>query len=549
MGQSDSPEMMRRAAWTDRPGEPANANANAAGSAGTPRREAGGLSAPGINRRARPRVALIHYWLVGMRGGEKVLEALCRMFPEAEIFTHVYAPEKVSPLIRSHKVHTTSIARLPLATRLYTKYVSQMPRALEELDLSGFDLVISSESGPAKGVIPQPEALHLCYVHSPMRYIWDHYGIYRRNADPITRRMMAPLTSQLRLADVVSAARVDGFAANSRFVQQRVMKYWRRPSRVIHPPVDVARFHPAPDTEVGSFYLYAGELTAYKRPDLAIEAFNRLGLPLVVIGGPSRAEHALARKAGPNIRFLGRVSDDKLRRYFAACRALVFPGEEDFGILPVEVMAAGRPVIAYGKGGVLDSVIEGETGLFFDEQSAEALVEAVEAFEAHHLHALDNRRIIAHAQRFDEAHFRAGMAGFLADHGMAVDLPEARIGARPDARTATATAAGSRPVTGNVTGQITGQITGQATVPGTLPGTEQDTGLGTRPGGRTAGATDGRTGGTTDGREGAPDSPGHSGRGGSDTGGQGGGHGDSHDGRRDSGPTITRGPAPLRHTG
>ncbi|OWU72326.1 glycosyl transferase [Marinibacterium profundimaris] len=374
-------------------------------------------------RGSKPRVALIHYWLVGMRGGEKVLEQLCHMFPDADIFTHVYEPSKVSDVIRRHKVTETSIARLPFARKYYTRYVSRMPRALEELDLSGYDLVISSESGPAKGVIPQPEALHLCYVHSPMRYIWDHYGIYRRNADPITRRMMAPLTAQLRMADVTSAARVDGFAANSRFVQQRVMKYWRRPSRVIHPPVDVARFRPAPDTEVGSFYLYAGELTAYKRPDLAIAAFNRLGLPLVVIGGPSKAEKALAKKANSNIRFLGRVSDEKLRKYFAACRALVFPGEEDFGILPVEVMASGRPVIAYGKGGALDYVVDGVTGTFFRDQSVDALVEAVDQFETERMYRLDSQRIVSHAQNFDAAQFRAGMADFLADHGMPVAAP------------------------------------------------------------------------------------------------------------------------------
>ncbi|MEM8728775.1 MAG: glycosyltransferase [Pseudomonadota bacterium] len=409
MGKSDSPERMRLSAWPDQI-------------------ETRGLStvqpmAPAIRRGAAPRVALIHYWLVGMRGGEKVLEALCRMFPDADIFTHVYAPDKVSPLIRRHKVCTTSISKLPLATRFYTKYVSQMPRALEELDLSGYDLVISSESGPAKGVIPQPEALHLCYVHSPMRYIWDHYGIYRRNADPITRRMMGRLTSQLRQADVISAARVDGFAANSRFVQQRVTKYWRRKSRVIHPPVDVDRFRPAPDTEVGSFYLYAGELTAYKRPELAIEAFTQMGLPLVVIGGPSKAERALARKAGTNIRFLGRVPDEKLRKYFAACRALIFPGEEDFGILPVEVMAAGRPVIAYGKGGALDSVIDGVTGTFFDTQSVQALVDTVTRFEADRMYNMDSDRIVTHAQRFSEPHFRDGMIDLLADHGMPVMTP------------------------------------------------------------------------------------------------------------------------------
>lgn len=409
MGKTDSPERMRIASRFG--------NAEALTIASPP------APTPWINRGAPPRVALIHYWLVGMRGGEKVLESLCHMFPQADIFTHVYAPEKVSDVIRRHKVITTSIARLPMATKLYTKYVSMMPRALEELDLSGYDLVISSESGPAKGVIPQPEALHLCYVHSPMRYIWDHYSIYRRNTDPITRRMMAPLTSNLRTADVTSAARVDGFAANSRFVQQRVMKYWRRHSRIIHPPVDVARFRPAANTEVGSFYLYAGELTSYKRPDLAIDAFNRLGLPLVVIGGPDKCEKALAKKANPNIRFLGRVSDEKLRRYFAACRALIFPGEEDFGIVPVEVMAAGRPVIAYGKGGALDSVVDGVTGTFFREQTVDSLVESVQRFEAEGMHKLDSTRIMAHAQGFDEANFRDGMIDFLADYGMPVLAP------------------------------------------------------------------------------------------------------------------------------
>ncbi len=378
----------------------------------------GGLSRPNLSRGTPMKVALIHYWLVGMRGGEKVLESLCRMFPQADIFTHVYDPDRVSPLIRRHKVTTTSIARLPMANKMYTKYVSKMPRALEELDLSGYDLVISSESGPAKGVIVPPEAKHLCYVHSPMRYIWDHYGVYRANTDPVTRHMMSKLTSDLRTWDVVSAARVDDFAANSRFVQNRIEKYWRRPSRVIHPPVDVAGFAPTPNTELGSFYLYAGELNAYKRADLAVEAFTKLGLPLVVIGGPDKAARELAQNAGTNVRFLGRVSDEKLRRYFAACRALIFPGEEDFGILPVEVMAAGRPVIAYGKGGVLDTVIDGETGLYFEEQTLDSLMTAVRTFEDERRYEVDASKLIAHAQRFDEDNFRSGMTGLLASHGI-----------------------------------------------------------------------------------------------------------------------------------
>ena len=384
---------------------------NAAFKLGTPLK-------PSVAKAAPLKVAFVHYWLVGMRGGEKVLEALCRMFPQADIFTHVYDPRKISPLIRGHKVTTSSIAKLPMATKMYTKYVSKMPRALEELDLTGYDLVISSESGPAKGVITPPEALHLSYVHSPMRYIWDHYGIYRSNADPVTRHMMSKLSSDLRTWDVVSAARVDGFAANSRFVQNRIEKYWRRESCVIHPPVDVAGFSPDPNTELGSFYLYAGELTSYKRPDLAVEAFTELGLPLVVIGGPDKAAAELAKTAGRNVRFLGRVSDEKLKRYFAACRALIFPGEEDFGILPVEVMAAGRPVIAYGKGGALDTVVDGETGSFFESQTVASLVTAVETFEREKRYEVDTAKLISHAQRFDEETFRAGMIEMLAAYGI-----------------------------------------------------------------------------------------------------------------------------------
>lgn len=368
--------------------------------------------------RSGPRVALVHYWLVGMRGGEKVLEALCRMFPDADIFTHVYVPQMVSPVIRRHRVFTTSVARLPFAPRLYRSYLSRMPRALEELDLSGYDLVISSEAGPAKGVIPAPDALHLCYTHSPMRYLWDQYHVYRKGAGFLTRQLMPRLAADLRTWDAVSAARVDDFAANSTHVARRIEKYWRRDSRVVHPPVAVQDFAPVPPAERGGFYLWAGELAPYKRADLAVEAFTRMGKPLIVIGGPDRAERRLAAAAGPGVRFLGRVPFDKLRRYLACCRALIFPGEEDFGIVPVEAMAAGRPVIAYGRGGVRDTVIDGCTGLLFHEQSVEGLIDAVERFEASGLEQADPALMVRHARRFDEATFRAGIEALLTRNGM-----------------------------------------------------------------------------------------------------------------------------------
>lgn len=357
------------------------------------------------------RVAIIHYWLVGMRGGEKVLESLLRMFPGADIYTHVYRPEKVSPLIRRHRVFTTSVARLPFASRAYQKYLTFMPRALEEIDLSGYDLVISSEAGPAKGVIAPPDAPHLCYCHSPMRYLWDQYHVYRNGAGLLTRTLMPHLAHGLRSWDVTSAQRVDSIVANSTHVAARIRKYWRREARVVHPPV-----------AVGDFYLWAGELAPYKRPDIAIEAFRRLNRKLVVIGGPDKTVRKLAQGASETVTFLGQVPFDVLKAHLASCRALIFPGEEDFGIVPVEAMASGRPVIALGRGGALDTVVDRETGLLFRDQSVDGLVEAVLKFEAEGLNRLDPSRLVAHARRFDERAFRSGLSRSLSELGVPLDL-------------------------------------------------------------------------------------------------------------------------------
>ncbi|MDP1616624.1 glycosyltransferase [Phenylobacterium sp.] len=356
------------------------------------------------------RVALIHYWLVGMRGGEKVLEALCRIFPDADIYTHVYDPDAVSPTIARHRIKTTFISRLPMARRLYQSYLPLMPQALEELDLTNYDLVISSESGPAKGVIPAPSAVHISYCHSPMRYLWDQYHLYKQQAGPLARLAMPLLSHRLRMWDVTSAARVDSFVANSTHVANRIQKYWRRDATVVHPPVAVDDFEVAPRDEVGDYYLWLGELAPYKRPDLAIAAFTRLGLPLVVIGGPQAEASSLARDAGPTIRFLGKASFETVRHHLARCRALVFPGEEDFGLVPVEAMASGRPVVALGKGGALDTVIDGQTGVLFNEQSVEGLVSALQAFEAQTLYDVSPDALVAHARQFDENHFRDGFA-------------------------------------------------------------------------------------------------------------------------------------------
>lgn len=363
--------------------------------------------------RDAPRVALIHYWLVGMRGGEKVLEALCRMFPDADIYTHVHDPAAISDTINAHRVIQTRVGRLPFARRMYQSYLPFMPRALEELDLTGYDLVISSESGPAKGVIAPPDAFHLCYCHSPMRYLWDQYHVYMRGAGRAQRLVLPHVAHRLRGWDVTSAARVDSFAANSTHVAARIAKYWRREAQVVAPPVAVGDFAPVAADELGDFYLWAGELAPYKRPDLVVDAFNRLGLPLVMIGGPEKTASKLAAQAKDNVTVLGRRPFRDLQHHLARCRALVFPGEEDFGIVPVEAMASGRPVIAYDRGGIRDTVVDGETGLLFRDQSVEAIVAAVERFERDRLWDIDPARLVRHAAGFSEDAFRAGITAML----------------------------------------------------------------------------------------------------------------------------------------
>lgn len=347
------------------------------------------------------RVAIVHYWLLRMRGGEKVVEALCELYPEADLFTHVYDERGVSETIRRHRVRTTFIGRLPWARRWYQRYLPLMPTALEALDLTAYDLVISSEAGPAKGVITRPDALHVCYVHSPMRYLWDQYHAYRAGAGAVVRTLMPWVFTGLRQWDVTSAARVDHFIANSSAVAQRISKFWRRQAEVLNPPVDVARFRPR--QEPGEFYLHVGELVPYKRVDLAIAACRKLNRKLVVIGdGPERAR--LERLAdGADVVFLGKASDSEVADAMARCRAFLFPAEEDFGIVAVEAMAAGRPVIGFGRGGSIDSVIDGETGLFIQEQTAEALAAAITRCETMRF---DPDRCAAHAETFSRARFK-----------------------------------------------------------------------------------------------------------------------------------------------
>lgn len=327
---------------------------------------------------SQPRVAIVHYWLVSMRGGERVIERLLDLFPQADIFTNVYDPSAVSEKIRSRKVTTSFIDRLPGSRKLYQYYLPLMPMALEQMDLRGYDLVISSESGPAKGVITDPGSTHACYCHSPMRYLWDHYHHYRAEANPLARMAMPIMYNRLRAWDVSSSARVDRIAANSHFIQSRIRKFWRREAEVIHPPVETDLFSKSDD--ISDAYLWVGQMVPYKRPELAVDAFNALGLPLTMVGSGSMLKSLRAR-AKSNIRFVERMNFDELRRAYATAKALVFTAEEDFGIVPVEAMASGRPVLAFGRGGALDSVKEGVSGLFFPRQDVEAVIDGVGRME------------------------------------------------------------------------------------------------------------------------------------------------------------------------
>lgn len=355
------------------------------------------------------RVAIVHYWLVGMRGGEKVVEVLCDLYPDADIFTLVCDPSTISEKLKRHRITTSFLQKIG-GVKLYQKMLPLMPHALESFDLTGYDLIISSEAGPAKGIIPGPDAMHICYCHSPMRYIWDLYPQYRAAAGAVTRLLMSLTAPSLRQWDVSTSHRVDHFIANSTYVAQRIERYYRRTAHVIHPPVNLARFaHEAP-ADVGDFYLCAGQITPYKRIEIAVEACTRLGRRLVVLG--AGATPALRRLAGSTVEFLGSVDDATMNRHFATCKALLFPGVEDFGIVPLEVMASGRPVVAFARGGALETVVEGKTGLFFHEQTTEAVIDAIERFETIEatFSAADLR---AHARSFDTTVCRERLAGFI----------------------------------------------------------------------------------------------------------------------------------------
>ncbi len=348
------------------------------------------------------RVAVIHDWLNGMRGGEKVLEALLDLYPSATVYTLFHERGKVSPLIESHPIVTSWLDRLPAIYRYYRNLLPLFPSAVESWDLRGFDLVISSSHAAAKGVRPSG-ALHVCYCHTPMRYIWDAEDDY--TLSPWHHAGLGLVRGRLQRWDCEAAGRVDQFIANSRFVRERIRKYYGRDAEVIYPPIDTHFFTPSSSLERDDFFLAVGALVAYKRIDLVVQAFNTLNRRLIIAGaGPELKK--LRGMAKSNIDFIGWVSDEKLRRLYQTAKGLVFPAREDFGMVAVEAQACGCPVIAFSAGGSLETVEDGLNGILFAEQSADDLVRAIRRFE---MMSWPEGRIRHQVEMFSREAFKTGI--------------------------------------------------------------------------------------------------------------------------------------------
>ena len=364
------------------------------------------------------KIAIVHDFLMQMGGAEKVVDVLHDMFPQAPIFTSAYDADAMPAYYRTWVIRTSFLQRLWMKKRTHRLALLLYPLAFESFNLSEFDLVISSSSAFAKGVITQPHTTHVCYTHAPMRYAWTtRRYVENERLSGLFRAALFPAAHYLRMWDCLAASRVDHYIANSSAVAKRIEKYYRREARIIYPPVDTSRFKIADD--VADYSIIVSRFVPYKRLDLAVEAFTRLKRRLKVVG-TGRQMQSLQAKAGPTIEFLGHVDDMELPDLLARARAFIMPGEEDFGIAPVEANACGRPVLAYAAGGALDTQIDGVTGVLFDEQTPEALCEAV--CQSDHID-FEPRRIRAHALRFDTDVFRREVACSLSVMQPAVPLP------------------------------------------------------------------------------------------------------------------------------
>ena len=354
------------------------------------------------------KVAIVHDWLVTYAGADRVVDQLHQIFPNAPIYTLVYAKSKMPDQFKTYDIRTTYLQKIPYATRLYKNMFTLMPGAFERLDLTEFDLVISSCSSCSKGIITRPDAIHICYCHTPTRYLWDFYYTYYNNAGRIKRLFIPHMCQKMRLWDRLAADRVDYFIANSAFISNRIRKYYRRDSEVIHPGVHINEYGVSDEPE--EYYLMVGRFTYYKRFDLGVKACTKLGKQLIVVGRGDE-EISLRNLAGHTVKFLGAVSDEEIMRLYSKAKAFIFPGEEDFGITPVEAQSAGCPILAYGKGGVLETVLDGKTGLFFPEQNEQSLIACIERFESDGI-LFTRKEIREHSLQFSEERFRTEIEAF-----------------------------------------------------------------------------------------------------------------------------------------
>lgn len=355
------------------------------------------------------KVAIVHDWLTIYGGAESIIRILHDLFPEAPIYTSVYDADNMPQDFRSMDIRTSFLQKMPFAKKKYTSYLQLMPKAFESFDLSEYDLVISSSTCCAKGVKTRADALHICYCNTPMRYAWDFYDEYVSGKNVLARAYIGMVMPSIRRWDYKSSDRVNLFIANSNNVAERIKRIYGRNSHVIYPPVRTEMF--VPDGVDEGFYLAVSRLVPYKRIDLLAEAFTKMNKPLYIIGAGSEYEK-IDVLAGDSVKLLGRLSDEEVLEYMQHCKAFLFPGEEDFGITPVEAQACGKPVIAFGKGGAKETVIDGLTGVHFKEQTVEALVEAIERFEA-----IDFKtdEIIENAARFSESRFRTELYDYIID--------------------------------------------------------------------------------------------------------------------------------------
>jgi glycosyltransferase involved in cell wall biosynthesis len=361
--------------------------------------------------------ALVHHWFLAMSGGEKVCEAICEILDCPDLYSIVADPAALSPTLQKSAIKTSFIQGLPRANKYYRYYAALFPLAVESFDLSSYDLVISSDASVVKGVKTQPETCHICVCYSPMRYAWNAFHDYTREFGTFKKSLASIVMSYLAVYDYAASGRVDYFAAISETTRRRIKKYYRRDSVLIYPPCDLERF--SPSEKIDDYYLFVGRLVGYKRADLAIRACSLNRSRLLIVGdGPEIAK--LKSMATSNIEFLGWVPDHELVELYAHCKALIFPGEEDFGIVPVEAQAAGRPVIAFGKGGALETVIPGETGVFFYERSEGSLSTTIAEFEKL-VDQFDTRKIIDNARKFSKQNFMRRFQEFvyrcLDEHG------------------------------------------------------------------------------------------------------------------------------------